>query len=88
MRSNQEYLVQFIPSNRNDVAVLKRVLKAFNKAPSSEAPVTVNESTGVMLTEREYRGIITAIECNSNKYLTCNIAAYLPSHAPFTSYHQ
>lgn len=83
MHSNQDYLVQFIPTNRAEVAVLKRVLKAFNKSPSSEAPITVNESTGVMLTEREYRGITTAIECNKVR-----TSAYLPSHAPFTSYHQ
>ena len=79
--SNSEYLVQFIPSNRSEVAILKRVLKAFNRAPSSEAPITANESTGVMLTGSEYRGVLTAVECNGVR-----ISAYLPSNAPFTSY--
>lgn len=79
-----EYQVRFAPNGIIERATLKRVLKAFNFGVEYDCQAALNSKTVVMmLSEREYRGIMTAIMCHGY-----TIAAYLAPEAPFTSYHQ
>ena len=82
--NRKEFQVRFVPSGNIERATLKRVLKAFNLSTEyAWQEATNSKSIVMMLSEREYRGIMTAIGCHGY-----TIAAYIAPEAPFTSYHQ